>query len=88
MTGPDPPDRACMWCGKGFAPRVSGGKPQMFCHEVCRRAFDAAGRRWVAEAIADGTLTLDSLRNGAAATRALLPGGNSSAPVARLRNPS
>ena len=87
MTGPDPPDRACMWCGKGFAPRVSGGKPQMFCHEVCRRAFDAAGRRWVAEAIAAGTLTLDALRNGAVTTRALLPEAVSPAPVSEPQKP-
>jgi hypothetical protein len=52
----------------------------MFCREVCRRAFDAAGRRWVAEAIAVGTLTVDALRNGAA-TRALVSGCNSPAPL-------
>jgi hypothetical protein len=66
-------NRICMWCGNRFRPRGDGGKPQVFCRPACRRAFDAAGRRWVAEAVAGGTLTLDSLRNGAAATRALLP---------------
>jgi hypothetical protein len=64
----------CAWCGRAFAPRATGGKPQVFCRRACRRAFDASGRRWVAEAIAAGTLTVDALRNGYAATRALLPG--------------
>ena len=42
----------CLWCGKQFTPRRDGGKRQVFCREACRRAFDAAGRRWVGEAIA------------------------------------
>jgi hypothetical protein len=63
----------CAWCGRPFTPRCDGGKRQRFCREVCRRIFDAAGRRWVAGAIADGTLTLGQLRSGPAATRALLP---------------
>jgi hypothetical protein len=69
-----PNGEVCLWCGKGFTPRHDGGKRQVFCRPVCRRAFDAAGRRWVAEAIATGTLSLDALRDGPAATRALLPG--------------
>ena len=71
----------CFWCGKGFMPRRDGGKRQVFCREACRRSFEAAGRRWVAEAIATGTLSVDALRNGTAATRALLPGAISSAPI-------
>jgi hypothetical protein len=63
----------CGWCSKAFAPRRDGGKPQLFCRPACRRAFDAGGRRWVADAIAGGVLTLDALRNGFATTRALLP---------------
>lgn len=76
-----PGDCVCLWCGKGFTPRLDGGKRQVFCRPVCRRAFDAAGRRWVAEAIASGMLTLDSLRNGPPATRALLPKAISAARV-------
>ena len=34
----------------------AGGKEQRFCRPVCRRAYDAAGRRFVAEAIACGLL--------------------------------
>jgi hypothetical protein len=39
----------------------------------CRRAFETAGRRFVAEAIASGTLTVDALKKCSAATPALLP---------------
>ena len=39
-----------------------------------------AGRRWVAEAIAAGVLTLDALKNGVTATRALAPATISPAP--------
>jgi len=38
----------CLWCGRAFTPRATGGKAQRFCRPACRRAFDAAGRRWVA----------------------------------------
>jgi hypothetical protein len=65
----------CLWCGHAFTPRATGGKAQRFCRPGCRRAFDAAGRRWVAEAIDGGMLTVDALRSGAAATRALAGAG-------------
>lgn len=68
-----PDHRACLWCGQAFTPRRDGGKRQMFCRSPCRRGFDAAGRRWVTEAIAAGVLTVDALKNGPAAMRALAP---------------
>jgi hypothetical protein len=76
---------SCAWCGRAFMPRTTGGKRQVFCRPACRRSFDAAGRRWVAEAIAAGTLNLDELRNCAAGTRALLPAPISPAPIGRRR---
>jgi hypothetical protein len=76
----------CVWCGRAFAPRRDGGKRQVFCRPVCRRAFDAAGRRWVADAIASGMLTVDGLRNGPATTRALLPWGNLARALQRQRS--
>jgi len=45
---------SCTWCGRAFTPRTTGGKLQTFCRTGCRRAFDTAGRKYVAEAIADG----------------------------------
>jgi hypothetical protein len=71
----------CLWCGQAFTPRATGGKAQVFCRPDCRRGFDAAGRRWVAEAIAFGVLTVDALKNGPAATRALAPVSTSPMPV-------
>lgn len=44
----------------------------MFCRSACRRDFDAAGRRWVAQAITVGVLTVQELKNGPAAMRALV----------------
>jgi hypothetical protein len=73
---------ACFWCGKGFEPRHDGGKKQRFCCSGCRRAFDAAGRRFVAEAIAARMLTVDALRRG---TRALLSPAISGPPVPEPR---
>jgi hypothetical protein len=61
----------CLWCGVEFTRRRDGGKPQVFCRSACRRDFDAAGRRWVADAIGAGILTVGDLRDGLAATRAL-----------------
>lgn len=77
----------CAWCSRAFAPRATGGKPQVFCRPACRRSFDAAGRRWIAAAIAARTLTPDQLRNGPRTTRALPTGaisrlgGNPSPPM-------
>jgi len=53
----------------------------VFCRSVCRRGFDAAGRRWVAEAIATGVLTVRELKNGPTPTRALVPATASPAMV-------
>jgi hypothetical protein len=65
-------DTICLWCGKGFTARRDGGKRQVFCCPFCRRAFDATGRQWVAEAIATGVLTVDAIKNSPTPTRALV----------------
>jgi len=58
---------------QGVRPRTTGGKPQTFCREACRRTFDAAGRRWIAAAVAEGSLTVAALKNAPNARRPLLP---------------
>jgi len=68
----------CLWCGRNFTPSTTGGHAQRFCRLPCRRAYDAAGRRFVAEAIACGLLSLDQIRNGAPEACTLLPGPFSS----------
>jgi hypothetical protein len=80
MTGGAAP---CPWCGRTFAPRTTGGHAQVYCSQPCRRAYDAAGRKFVATAIASGTLTVDALK----ATRALPPRTISPAPIDAVRLP-
>jgi hypothetical protein len=83
MTG-HPRDGVCLWCGNEFTPRLDGGKRQVFCRPACRRGFDAAGRQWVAEAIATGVLTVQELNNGPRAMRALVPVDTGPAPVGEV----
>src|SRR6516225_2765971 len=77
----------CLWCGRGFSPRRNGGKPQAFCRPACRREFDTAGRRWMAEAIASRRLTVEALRNGLVTTRALVSAAPSTVPVGQRLAP-
>jgi hypothetical protein len=50
------------------------GRAQRFCRPSCRRAFHASVRSWALDAIADGTMTIAEIRNGAPATRTLRRG--------------
>lgn len=76
----------CRWCGRAFAPRGSG-KAQHFCRPACRRALDAAGRRYVAEALGSGVLTIADLESGPAATCALAEEGKEPSPHAETAEP-
>ena len=82
----------CLWCGRGFTPRATGGKTQRFCRPRCRRAFDAAGRRWIAAALTSGVLTIAHLKSplkiDLCATRALLRGAASSSGDDRAEKPA
>jgi hypothetical protein len=81
-------DARCDWCDRPFRVRTTGGHAQRFCREACRRALDRAGRRFIAEAIADGTLTPAALKSGYAATRALLFEAVSPQPIDPDRTPA
>ena len=70
---PQPPLGTCLWCGKLFPPRSTGGLRQRFCQPAHRRAFETAARQLVGRLIAAGQLSVDSL-HASPATRALLPG--------------
>ena len=70
----------CPWCGARFDRRATGGKPQQFCSEACRRALDALGRAWIATALAAGQLSVEDLRNGPTATRAFVGDASNEAP--------
>jgi hypothetical protein len=88
MKPANPPAAACLWCGRAFTPRATGGKRQVFCRPFCRRALDAAGRRYIEVALADGALTVVDLKNAPRAMRALLPGAASSRADDGPRDPS
>jgi hypothetical protein len=75
----EPP--TCPWCDRRFRPRRTGGRAQKFCRPLCRQAFHAAARAWALRAIAIGAVPVADMRNGAAATCALLPGATSTAAV-------
>ena len=60
----------------------------MFCRPACRRAFDTAGRRCVAQAIASGVLTVGALRDASAATRALRRWGEGRSPLPDIGSPA
>jgi hypothetical protein len=60
----------CRWCGTAFAPR-RGGSPQTFCRAACRHAYHKAARQQCEREIAAGWLTVEAIRNGAAAAYTL-----------------
>jgi hypothetical protein len=58
----------CIWCGRLFATRRTGGSPQRFCRSEHRNAFWTAARRWAERAVAIGVVTIAELRAGATCT--------------------
>jgi len=52
----------CLWCGRAFTPRATGGSPQRFCSTGHRQAFWIAARRWIMRAVQVGLLSADSLK--------------------------
>jgi hypothetical protein len=53
----------CFWCAAPFLAYGRGGE-QRFCSGACRTAFHSACRNWAVQAVYDGTLNLDAIRNG------------------------
>src|SRR6516162_7881775 len=58
----------CLWCGRAFAPRSTGGSSAKFCSAAHRKAYHSAVRHWAEAEIAGGRLTIAQIRNGAACT--------------------
>src|SRR6266849_5893906 len=52
----------CLWCGRAFTPRRTGGSAQRFCSTEHRKAFWTAARRWTMRAIETGLLSVDCLK--------------------------
>src|SRR4030088_336444 len=52
----------CVWCGRAFTLRTTGGSAQRFCSTAHRKAFWTAARRWTMRAIETGLLSVDCLK--------------------------
>jgi len=52
----------CPWCERPFIPRSTGGRPQRFCCERCRRAYERELRAWARNQIAAGGVTSAQLQ--------------------------
>src|SRR5690348_15100832 len=52
----------CLWCGRIFTTRMTGGSAQRFCSTEHRKAFWTAARRWTMRAIETGLLSVDCLK--------------------------
>ena len=52
----------CVWCGRAFKPRSTGGSAQKFCCTGHRQQFWIATRRWTMRAIEAGLLSVDCLK--------------------------
>jgi hypothetical protein len=55
-------DARCLWCGRAFTPRMTGGSAQRFCCSGHRQQFWIAARRWTMRAIEAGLLSVDCLK--------------------------
>jgi hypothetical protein len=60
----------CLWCGRTFAPRATGGSSQKFCSPGHRQQFWIAARRWTMRAIETGLLSVDCLKAAQASVHA------------------
>jgi hypothetical protein len=52
----------CLWCGRSFEPRTTGGKPQKFCGAPHQAAFFGAARAWALKLIETGLITPETLK--------------------------
>src|ERR1700757_3710328 len=64
----------CLWCGRAFKPRATGGSAQKFCCTEHRQQFWIAARRWTMRAIEAGPLSVDCLKGSHTSVHAV-PGG-------------
>ena len=55
--------RACLWCIAALPKGPNRGSKRRFCSSACRAAFHIACRSWAVQAILDGRLTVDAIRN-------------------------
>jgi hypothetical protein len=63
-------DARCLWCGRTFSSRATGGSMQKFCCTGHRQQFWIAARRWTMRAIEAGLLSVDCLKASHASVHA------------------
>lgn len=68
MSGGDP---FCLWCGKSFRPRTTGGSAQRFCCSGHRHEFGSAARRWAVKLIEVGLISPETLKVARTSVRAV-----------------
>src|SRR5215472_11362313 len=56
------PRPTCAWCSGRFTPRRTGGRPQCFCSEPCRRASEKSMREWARGELAAGRVTIAEIK--------------------------
>lgn len=84
-----PPAKAhCLWCGRAFTPRVTGGSAQKFCCTAHRQTFWIAARRWTLLAIDAGLLSVECLKAIQASVHAVTPALRTINVSSKLRGPS
>jgi hypothetical protein len=64
----------CLWCGRTFPSRTTGGSAQKFCCTEHRQQFWIAARRWTMRGIEAGLLSVDCLKASHTSVHAV-PGG-------------
>jgi hypothetical protein len=57
-----PPLPRCLWCGRQFRPRTTGGSQQRFCSAEHRHEFSTAARRWAVTAIERRVIPVEAFR--------------------------
>ena len=60
LAGSDP---VCLWCGAALGSASHPGSERRFCSAKCRQALHGACRSWAVQAVYDGRLSLDAIRN-------------------------
>jgi hypothetical protein len=68
---PDSSQPTCLWCGRAFTPRTTGGSPQRFDSASCRHAFGSAARAWACVLVDAHLLTVEVLKLTVTSARAV-----------------
>ena len=69
------PACGCLWCSAALPSASHPGSERRFCSSKCRRhGLHAACRTWAVQAVYEGRLSLDAVRNSSQKARTLATG--------------